>query len=132
MGVSPRQLWDMKRFYERYKDADEKLRRSVALLPWSSNLLILSNKLTDKQTMFYAQETIRKGWNRDLLLNAIKMKMHEKALTVVDNNFAETLPTVQSEYANEVFRDGYNLGFLGVTEPIAELELERRLVNKAK
>lgn len=132
MGVSPRQLWDMKRFYERYKDADEKLRRSVALLPWSSNLLILSNKLTDEQTMFYAQETIRKGWNRDLLLNAIKMKMHEKALTVVDNNFAETLPTVQSEYANEVFRDGYNLGFLGVTEPIAELELERRLVDKIK
>lgn len=95
-------------------------------------MLIISKNLTDEQTIFYAQETIRKGWNRDLLLNAIKMKMHEKALTVVDNNFAETLPTVQSEYANEVFRDGYNLGFLGVTEPIAELELERRLVDKIK
>lgn len=37
MGLSPRNLWDMKRFYERYKDSDEKLRRSVALLPWKHN-----------------------------------------------------------------------------------------------
>lgn len=35
-------------------------------------------------------------------------------------------------YANEVFRSGYNLGFLGVTEPILELELEQRLVEKIK
>jgi hypothetical protein len=32
MGVSPRNLWDMKRFYERYFQADVKLRRSVAVL----------------------------------------------------------------------------------------------------
>ena len=132
MGLSPRNLWDMKRFYQRYYNSNEKLRQSVAVLPWSHNLLILSKNLTDEQTIFYAQESIRKGWNRDLLLNAIKMKMHEKALTLVDNNFAETLPEVQSQFANEVFRDGYNLGFLGVTEPIAELELERRLVEKIK
>jgi hypothetical protein len=33
MGLSPRNLWDMKKFYERYKTSDEKLRHSVALLP---------------------------------------------------------------------------------------------------
>ena len=31
-----------------------------------------------------------------------------------------------------VFKSRYNLGFLGVTEPIAELELERRIVEKVK
>jgi DUF1016 N-terminal domain len=31
MGLSPRNLWDMKRFYERYKDADAKLRQAVAV-----------------------------------------------------------------------------------------------------
>lgn len=132
MGLSTRQLWNMKAFYQRYMDCDEKLLRCVAVLPWSDNLLLISKNLTDEQTFFYAQETIRKGWNRDLLLNAIKMKMHENALPIVDNNFAETLPAMQSQYANKVFRDGYNLGFLGVTEPIAELELERRLMEKIK
>ena len=39
MGLSPRNLWDMKRFYERYHLADAKLRRSVAVLPWRHNIL---------------------------------------------------------------------------------------------
>ena len=66
----------MKAFYIRYKDCDEKVLRSVAVLPWSQNLIILSKNLTDEQTIFYATESIHKGWNRDLLLNAIKMQIH--------------------------------------------------------
>jgi hypothetical protein len=34
MGLSPRNLWDMKRFYERYHSADIILRQAVAVLPW--------------------------------------------------------------------------------------------------
>ena len=41
---------------------NEILLRAVALLPWSSNLLLMSKDLTDEQTLFYAQETIRKVW----------------------------------------------------------------------
>ena len=35
-------------------------------------------------------------------------------------------------FANEVFRSGYNLGFLGIKDPIMETELENRLVEKVK
>ena len=42
MGLSPRQLWNMKKFYVRYLDKDEKLLQAVAVLPWSHNLLMLS------------------------------------------------------------------------------------------
>ena len=41
-GFSARNLWNMKRFYEFYALADEKVQRSVALLPWRHNLLIIS------------------------------------------------------------------------------------------
>ena len=130
MGVSPRQLWNMKKFYERYAEHGEKLLRSVALLPWSHNLLLLNKGLDDNATLYYAQETVAKGWNRDLLLNAIKLNMYEtQALARVDNNFDRTLPAEQAQYANEVFNSSYNLGFLGVTSPILELELEDRLVK---
>lgn len=47
MGVSPRQLWNMKKFYERYAEHGEKLLRSVALLPWSHNLLLLNKGLDE-------------------------------------------------------------------------------------
>ena len=130
---SPRKLWYKKTFYERYAVSDEKVQRSVALLPWSHNTLILSKELNDEQTVFYAEQVISKGWNRDLLMNALKMEMHKQLPTKsADNNFASTLPSTQAEYANEVFRDNYNLGFIGATEPLAELELERRLVEKIK
>ena len=39
LGVSPRNLWDMKRFYEIYYQADTKLRQAVAVLPGGHNLL---------------------------------------------------------------------------------------------
>ena len=39
------------------------------------------------------------------------------------------VPAEQAQYANEVFNSSYNLGFLGVTSPILELELEDRLVK---
>jgi hypothetical protein len=40
-GLSPRNLWNMKRFYERYYQADTKLLQAVAVLPWGHNLLLM-------------------------------------------------------------------------------------------
>lgn len=79
MGVSPRNLWDMKRFYERYHQADIKLRQAVAVLPWGHNLLLLSKVSENAQVEFYAHETTTKGWSRALLLNAIKMDSYSQA-----------------------------------------------------
>ena len=50
MGLSPRNLWDMKRFYERYRLADTKLRQAVAVLPWGHNLLLI-NKIDRKSVV---------------------------------------------------------------------------------
>ena len=131
LGVSPRNLWDMKRFYLRYVDVDPKLRQAVAVLPWGHNLLILNKDLPDEQAMFYATEVLTKGWSREMLLHAIKGNYYVNLLaTPKSNNFSQTLPAPVADYANEVFRSRYNLGFLGVTEPMKELKLERRLVNK--
>lgn len=55
----------------------ELLLQAVALLPWLHNLLILNKDLSDSATLYYAQESVAKGWSRELLLNALKLKMHE-------------------------------------------------------
>ena len=133
MGLSPRNLWDMKRFFERYSQSAPKLRQLVAVLPWGHNLLLINKVKEDTQIEFYAHETLTKGWSRDLLLNAIKMDSYNLAqLHLKTNNFDDTLPAPHADYANEVFRSSYNLGFLGITEPIKELELENRLIAKIK
>jgi hypothetical protein len=51
----------MKRFYERYVLADPKLQRSVAVLPWRHNLLLLERANTDEEALFYAEKVISQG-----------------------------------------------------------------------
>ena len=46
MGVSPRNLYDMKRFYLLYYQEDKKVRQAVALLPWGHNLVLMNNNLS--------------------------------------------------------------------------------------
>ena len=133
MGLSPRNLWDMKKFYERYKASNEKLRRSVAVLPWRHILLIMSKTSSDEEALFYAIKTVELAWTRDILLNYIKAKSYSQEIAIQkSNNFTTTLPENISSYANEVLKSSYNLGFLGVTQSIKERELEKRLVEKIK
>ena len=127
MGLSPRNLWNMKRLYERYYQEDSKLLQAVAVLPWGHNLLLLDKALTMNETLFYAEESFRKGWSREMLLNAIKMNCYAShQIDDKSNNFDIVMPAEQAGYANEVFRSSYNLGFLGITEPITEFELDRK------
>ncbi|MGP1464241.1 MAG: PDDEXK nuclease domain-containing protein [Prevotella koreensis] len=133
MGVSPRNLWDMKKFYERFCDSELKLRQAVAVLPWGHTLTLMRKFGDDDNTiLYYAREIMSKGWNRELLSSAISLQMHKSKDALSDNNFEKTLPSTQAMFANEIFRSGYNLGFLGIKKNILETELEARLVEKVK
>lgn len=52
----------------------ELLLQTVALLLWSHNLLILNKDLSDSATLYYAQESVAKGWSRELLLRLLHSK----------------------------------------------------------
>lgn len=132
-GFSPRNLWDMKRFYERYHQQSEILRQSVAVLPWGHNLLLLNRCKTPEEACFYATRSIELGWTRDILLNYIKADAYtaEKGCPK-QSNFKETLPECLQQQAEEMLKSRYNLEFLGITRPLLELDLERRLVEKIK
>ena len=132
MGVSPRNLYDMKRFYHLYYQEDRKVRQAVALLPWGHNLLLMSSNLTPEHIIFYSNEVCSKGWSRDMLRHAIKAEYHLSAIEIdKSNNFSQTLSPQNAEYANEVFRSTYNIGFIDATEPLKELDLEKRLLIKS-
>ena len=131
MGLSPRNLWNMKRFYLRYYQEDIKVQRSVALLPWRHNLLLLGHDLSSEHVIFYANEILNKGWSKDMLYLALKSEYHlSLQASERSNNFAFTMSNENAEYANEIFRSRYHLGFIDAVEPLKELDLERHLVNK--
>lgn len=134
MGMSVSNLWNMKRLYARFHKSDPKLQQAVVVLPWGHiNHLITKLGDDDNAILYYAEKTVQKGWSRALLVNSIKLEMHKHQPEAnMSNNFAVALPKTQAAFANEVFKDSYCMGFLGVTEPLLELELERRLVEKVK
>lgn len=134
MGLSVSNLWNMKRFYSRFRLSDPKLQQAVVVLPWGHiNHLITKLGDNDAAIAYYAQEIIDKGWSRETLEGAVAMEMHRHLPNVnTANNFSTTLPIPNNQYANEVFKDTYNLGFLGIADQVLEVELEKRLVEKIK
>jgi len=131
-GFSPRNLWDMKRFFEAYRDQDIKLRQLVAELPWGHHLLILNKTRQIEEAKFYLVKAIEFSWTRDILLNQIKSEAFINRTVPKQHNFLKTLPETMLEQAEEMIKSEYNLGFLDIEKPILERDLERRLVEKIK
>ncbi|MDR1268161.1 MAG: PDDEXK nuclease domain-containing protein [Planctomycetaceae bacterium] len=132
-GFSPRNLWDMKKFYEFYSLADEKLRQLVALLPWKHNLLIMGKAKSLAEAKYYVELTHENSLSRNMLLNFIKADSYRhKILESKTHNFALTLPENLQEQADEILKSTYNLEMLGLKHPVKERELERSLVEKIK
>jgi len=133
LGFSPRNLWDMKRFYEFYFFADKKVRQLVALLPWKHNLLILSHASSIDEARYYVELTHENSLSRNVLLNYIKADSYKNAkILPKHSNFSLTLPDKLQEQANEILKSTYNLEMLGLKHPLKERELELRLVEKIK
>lgn len=131
-GFSPRNLWDMRRFYSEYKDLP-KLRQLVAEIPWGQNLLILNRIKNPKAKEYYLRSTIEMGWSRNVLLNQIKAKAFDRHyLAEKQHNFRKALPEHLAEQADQSMKDVYALDFLGIRKPILERELEKRMVEKVK
>jgi predicted nuclease of restriction endonuclease-like (RecB) superfamily len=67
-GFSPRNLWNMKNFYEFYASADEKVQRSAALLPWRHNVLIMSKVKSMNEAEYYLKLVPDNSLSRNMLL----------------------------------------------------------------
>jgi len=129
-GVSPRNLWDMRRLYESCQDKPV-LRQLVAEVPWGHNLVLLNSVKDDSQREWYIRKTIENGWSRNVLALQINSGLHRrqgKALT----NFESTLPDPQSELAGQALKDPYIFDFLNIAEDVTEKEIQISLLEHIK
>jgi len=131
-GYSSRNLWEMRRFYQAYKDFPI-LQQLVAEIPWGQNIIIFSKVKDEKEREYYLKATAEMGWSRSVLVHQIKSEAYEyhKKLPK-QHNFVKALPVHLAEQADESLKSVYNLDFLDITKPVLERELEMRLVEKVK
>lgn len=126
-GFSPRNLKYMRAFAEAWAD-QAIVQRTVAQLPWRSNLTLL-DKLSDPETRpWYAQKALELGMGRDMLAIQIDTRLHERQGKAI-NNFPAALPPADSDMAAQIFKDPYIFDFLGTADPRREAELEQKLID---
>lgn len=100
----------------------------VAQIPWAHNVLLMQRVKDMAARTWYMQQTLANGWSRNVLALAIDGRAHErqgKAIT----NFAQLLPSPDSDLAQQTLKDPYLFDFLTLEEPFHERELETGLVQ---
>jgi len=109
----------------------EILQQLIAEIPWGHNLLIL-NKLSDPAArLYYLRAAAQFGWSRNVLLNQIKARAYERAVTEAKtHNFPAVLPEYFAEQAEDTLKSSYCLEFLGIKREVKERELEDRLIEE--
>ncbi|MDP3466613.1 MAG: PDDEXK nuclease domain-containing protein [Sulfuricurvum sp.] len=131
-GYSTQNLWYMRQFYLAYK-YNPNLQQLVGEIPWGSNILIFSKCKDQIEQEYYIKNTIKHGWNRNVLMHQIKTNLYDRdKIENKSNNFEVTLPNELSELAMDIIKSEYNLEFLDVVKDVHERQIENSLVENIK
>lgn len=96
-------------------------------IPWWHNVILI-DKLKDLQEReWYARKTIENGWSRSMLELWIESGLYHRKGRA-PNNFQKTLPSPQSDLAEQTLRDPYNFDFISIIQEAREKEIEDGLM----
>lgn len=126
-GFSSSNLWRMRKFYEIWKDAPEKLVTLSRELSWSSHVDLLGRCKINEERQFYLVHAVREGLSVRQLRESITKATFERFA------FSEQkLVTPSRELNTELkghFKDSYILDFLEIPDKHSEKDLRRSLVS---
>ncbi len=128
-GFTRPNLFRMRQFYEAYCD-DAIVSPLVRQLPWTHNLIILSQGKRPEEREFYLRQAIQENWSKRELERQIKTALFERVILTppkMSARVAETHPA-----ALRVFKDAYLVEFLGLPEGHAEADLHQGLLKQLK
>ncbi len=100
----------------------------LAQIPWYHHIALL-DKIDDFKTReWYIRKTIENGWSRNVLVHQIELKLHERQGSAL-TNFSRTLPSPQSDLAQQILKDPYQFDFLALGAKAKERDLELGLLR---
>ena len=128
-GFTRRNLFRMRQFYETYRD-DQKVSPLVTQLPWTHNLLILSQSKRAEEREFYLRMAIQEHWSKRELERQFRAALFERAVLTPP----KVSPLVRQRHsaAADVFKDAYVVDFLQLPAPHSESDLHRGLLAQLK
>jgi len=129
-GFSVRNLQYMRKYAQEYPDF-EFVQTVSAQITWSHNVLLLDKIGDAKERKWYMVKCAENGWSLNVLRHQLETRLYERqAIAEKTTNFNNTLPSPQSELAEETLKDPYIFDFIALTENLKEADLERELIAK--
>jgi predicted nuclease of restriction endonuclease-like (RecB) superfamily len=128
-GFTRRNLFRMRQFYETYK-GDAIVSPLLAQLPWTHNLIILSQSKRPEEREFYLRMAVKEKWSSRELERQFETALFERTVlhpAKVSAVLTQLQPTALSE-----FKDAYMLEFLGLQGDHSESDLHQGLLAKLK
>ena len=119
----------MRQFYETYR-GDKKVAPLVRQLPWSHNLIILGQSKRPEEREFYLRIAIQEGWTKRELERQVNSALFAR-IVLSPPKVSPAVRQLHPEALN-IFKDAYNLEFLGLPQVHAEADLHRALLDKLK
>ena len=128
-GLSRSNLFYMRGFAAAWEVRRGVVQQPVGQLPWG-HITVLLDKLTDQVVRdWYAAAAVDHGWSRNMLLNQIMNRTHER-VGAAPSNFGQQLTAADSDLAKQIAKDPYVFDFLDLTGEAAERELEQALMDR--
>jgi predicted nuclease of restriction endonuclease-like (RecB) superfamily len=100
----------------------------VAEIPWGHNAVLIEKLKDPTERIWYARKTTEHGWSRAVLVHQIESDLYGRQGQAI-TNFEHTLPSPQSDLAQQLLKDPYTFDFLGLTDEVRERELETSLID---
>lgn len=129
-GFSPRNLWNMKKFFLAYHH-NQKLQPVVAEIPWTHNLVILEKCKDELQREFYLKMVQKYHWTRAVLLDKIDIQSYELFL-LNQTNFDRSVDENRRYPAKLAVKDSYTFDFLAMGSDYKEKEFELAILKNIR
>ncbi len=129
-GFSKRNLERIRQFANLYTTLDFAA-QAVPQLPWGHIIVLMQQVKDPIAREWYANNVLKNSMSRRALLIQIEQKLYDRQGTNAHKitNFAERLPSPQSDLAIELFKDPYDFRFLPITQEAEERDIEQSMIN---
>ena len=128
-GFTRPNLFRMRQFYETYRH-DPIVSPLVRQLPWTHNMIILSQSKHPEERGFYLRMAVQEQWSKRELERQFKSALFERSVT----DPAKASAALQQSHpeALEIFRDSYMVEFLDLPSVHSETDLHQGLLSRFK
>ena len=129
-GFTRRNLFRMRQFFETYS-SDEKVTALLTQLPWTHNLIILTQSKRPEEREFYLRMAVQEKWKSRELERQYRLGAFERAV-LNPPKVSAVLTQIQGDAAAGIFKDAYSVEFLNLPANHTEADLHHGLLGQLR